>query len=76
MRYTDPAEQKRQDDLAFYRKMKRSNECLCGRGKQPGMWFCFRCYKQLPEDMRFALYGAMGPEMFEAYNEAVKWLGP
>ena len=75
MRYTDPTQQKMQDELDFYRKMKKSNECICERGKQPGMWFCFRCYKSLPADMQMALWGAMGPEMFEAYNAAVKYLG-
>lgn len=75
MRYTSPEQQKKQDDLDFYRKMKKSNECLCERPKQPGMWFCYKCYKSLPADMQMALWGAMDSEMFEAYNAAVKYLG-
>ena len=74
MKYVDSAQQKKQDDLDFYRKMRQSDECICERGKQPGMWFCFRCYKSLPADMQRALWGVMGPEMFEAYDEAVKYL--
>ena len=76
MKYQTDAQQQKQDDLNFYREMRRSNECVCGRGKQPGMWFCYKCYSSLPADMQRALRGAMGPEMFEAYDEAVKWLEP
>ena len=74
MKYMDSAQQKKQDDLDFYRKMRQSNECICGRGKQPGMWFCFRCYKSLPGDMRRALWGVMDSEVFEAYDEAVRYI--
>jgi len=74
VRYIDPEKQKKQDDLDFYRKIKMSNECLCERGKQPGMWFCYKCHKSLPADMQRALWGAMGPEMFAAYDDAVKYL--
>ena len=76
MRYVDSEKQKQQDDLDFYRKMRRSNECICERGKQPGMWFCFRCYKSLPADMQKALWGMMEAAAFEAYDEAVKYLEP
>lgn len=75
MKYTSAAEQRRQDDLKFYRKMRQSNECICERGKQPGMWFCFRCYKSLPADTQRALWGMMEAAVFEAYDEAVKYLG-
>ncbi len=75
MQYQTDAQQRKQDDLKFYRKMRRSNECICGLGKQPGMWFCFRCYKSLPADMQKALWGVMDSEAFEAYDEAVKYLG-
>ena len=75
MKYRSDAQQKKQDDLNFYREMRRSNERICGRGKQPGMWFCYKCYKSLPVDMRRALFGPMGSEMFAAYDEAAKYLG-
>ena len=75
MRYVDSEKQKKQDDLKFYREMRRSNECICGRGKQPGMWFCYKCYKSLPADMQRALYGPMSQDTMEACDEAVKYLG-
>lgn len=75
MKYQTDAQQKKQDDLNFYRQMRRSNECICGRGKQPGMWFCFLCYKSLPADMQRTLWGVMDSEVFEAYGEAAEYLG-
>ena len=76
MRYTSPMAAQKEDDLKFYRQTRKSNECACGRGKQPGMWFCYKCYMALPVDMRRALFGVMDSEIFEAYDEAVKYLEP
>lgn len=76
MEYRSDAQQKKQDDLNFYREMRYSNECICGRGKQPGMWFCYKCYKSLPVDMQRALWGMMEAAVFEAYDEAAKYLEP
>jgi len=75
MRYQSPADQQRESDLRFYREMRKGNECLCENSKQPGMWFCYRCYKALPADLQRRLFGAMTDDMMDAYNEAVKYLG-
>ena len=74
MKYISSEQQKKEDELKFYRDMRRSNECLCGRGKQPGMWFCFRCYKQLPVEIQRELFGAMTQDMIDAYELAAKYL--
>ena len=75
MKYLSPAEQQKQDDLKFYCKTRESNECSCGRGKQPRMWFCFQCYKSLPVDMQRALWNPITKEAIEAYEKALKYLG-
>ena len=75
MRYTSTSETQKENELRFYRETRRSNECDCGRGKQPGMWFCYSCHSLLPADLRRALIGAMSEAMTAAYDEAVKYLG-
>jgi hypothetical protein len=72
MKTTDA--QQRDKDLKFYLDTFKGNECLCGRGKQPKYWFCFRCYKALPHDMQRALWEKMGNGGRQAFEDAVKWL--
>jgi hypothetical protein len=64
----------REKEAVFHTRLYHSNGCLCGRGKQPKFWFCYRCYQQLPRDMQRGLWPGLdgdGPENFE---EAVAWL--
>lgn len=51
-----------------------SNECACGKTKQPKKSFCYRCYKALPRDMQRDLYRRIGNGYEEAFEEAVKYL--
>ncbi len=62
------------DDFKFYLKELRSNECRCGRNKQPGKSFCFNCYKRLPWDMQRALYRYLHEGYPQAYDEAAAFL--
>jgi len=62
-------------DKKFYWQELQSDECLCGRYKKPGRSFCYRCYHELPEDMRRALYQRIGNGYEEALDDAVKYLG-
>jgi len=59
-------------DKSFYVNLKASEECLCGREKKPPFPFCYLCYKELPADMKKAIYQKGGIE--EAIDEAVKYL--
>lgn len=52
----------------------RSNECRCGRKKQPGRSFCYRCYYALPGEMRRALYRPIGKGYEAAYEAACRFL--
>ena len=59
-------------DKSFYINLKASEECLCGKEKKPGFPFCYLCYKELPDDLKKALYNKFGFK--EAVDEAVKHL--
>lgn len=61
-------------DRKFYLNAFLSNECQCGRTKTKGYSFCFRCYKDLPDDMQKALYQKMGSGYESAYDEACEFL--
>lgn len=74
MKYVSSIDSQEEDDLRFYREARKSNECFCERGKQHGMWFCYRCYKSLPADMRRALFGKMNKDMMGAYDTAIRYL--
>ena len=58
----------------FYLNQFLSDECQCGRSKRPRHSFCFKCYKQLPDDMQKALWRRFHCGYEEAYEEAVKYL--
>ena len=62
-------------DLRFYVEMFQSDECQCGKYKQPKRALCLRCYKRLPQEMQRALYARLGNGLERAYEEAVRWLG-
>jgi len=61
-------------DRKFYLDMLVSDECLCGRSKQPRRTFCYRCFKALPYDMQKELYKRMGAGYEEAVESACAWL--
>lgn len=61
-------------DRAFYRQSLSSNECLCGRPKQPHRSFCYPCYRELSQEMQRNLYRKMGNGYEEAYEAAVEYL--
>ena len=66
--------EQRAKDRAWYLKELRSDECFCGREKDPGKSFCWRCYKRLPRDLQAALYGRIGNGYEGAYDEAAEWM--
>jgi len=65
---------KNPNDIRFYLTVLRSNGCQCGGHKKPRQALCWSCYRQLPTEMRMALYRPVGSGFEEAYEEAVKWL--
>jgi hypothetical protein len=52
----------------------RGTLCACGRGKQTGNSFCYRCYGSLPKDMQRALYRLVGDGYEAAYAAALQFL--
>lgn len=63
-----------EQDQAFILDEIKSDECQCGKPKQPGRAFCFRCYGELPDELRRGLYLRAGTGLVEAYEEAFKYL--
>jgi len=61
-------------DMRFYLDSLMSNGCLCEGKKQRGHSFCWRCYNELPAQMKRALYRRIGDGYEEAYEDAVTWL--
>jgi len=61
-------------DRLFYIRNLRSDKCLCGRRKQSGFVFCPTCFRNLPGDLREALYRPAGKGFEEACEEALVWL--
>jgi len=61
-------------DRAWYLSEFRSEECLCGREKQPSRSFCYRCYSELPGYMKSALYQRFRNGYEEAFEDAVLYL--
>ena len=61
-------------DFFFYVTELESEECFCGRHKQSGKALCFKCFRDLPFDMRNALYRKMGNGYEAAYDAAVNYL--
>lgn len=61
-------------DVRFYLDELKSDECQCGRPKRPRNSLCFRCYKDLPEDMKKDLWQPIGAGYEEAYDAAVHYL--
>lgn len=61
-------------DKRFYMDTFKSEECLCGRTKQPRRSFCYHCYNALPADMQRALYQPFGGGYEEAFEDACAWL--
>ncbi len=53
----------------------KSTECFCGKPKDRGKSLCGKCYRSLPANMRFALYGHLYTGDYGlAYDNAVAWL--
>jgi hypothetical protein len=61
-------------DLEWYIAEFRSEECLCGRSKQPTRPFCYRCYSELPAHMKKAVWQRFRNGYEEAFEDAVQWL--
>lgn len=61
------------DRLASLAALK-SGQCRCGHAKQTGMAFCFRCWQQLPENIRRALYKRVGDGFEAAFAAACQFL--
>ena len=61
-------------DIQFYLKELQSEECFCGRDKQKGWSFCYRCYSWLPREMQRDLHRHIADGYGEAYDGAVVWL--
>lgn len=62
------------DERLFYVNQLKSEECLCGKYKQPGFAFCYGCYKTLPKDHQRALYKKIGTGFEEAYDACAIYL--
>lgn len=52
----------------------KSSHCRCGHAKQSGMAFCFKCWFQLPENVRRALYRPIEKGFPAAYEVACQYL--
>lgn len=63
-----------ESDKKFYIDLFESEECLCGKGKNPKNAFCGGCYYKLPPDKRGALWRRFGNGFEEAVDDAVSWL--
>jgi hypothetical protein len=61
----------RRKDFFFYVGELESEGCFCGRQKQSGKAFCFKCFRELPFDMRNSLYKQIGNGFEAAYDAAV-----
>ena len=61
-------------DREFYVKNLKGYECLCGRAKLYKNSFCYKCWKELPEEMQRALHRSLGRGYEEAFEEAHKYL--
>lgn len=67
-------------DRKFLIESFKSNECHCGRAKQPKFFFCRKCWGPLHPNTKSALifaYKAKGItslEFLEAYDDVVKEL--
>lgn len=64
----------RKKDFFFYFGELESEECFCGRAKKSGKSFCYRCFTELPYEMRRALYKRIGDGYEAAYDAAVDYL--
>jgi len=63
-----------QGERKFFTDTLASDECQCGRRKQPGRAVCFKCYARLPDEQRRALYRRVGAGFEAAYEEAYRFL--
>lgn len=61
-------------DIKFYVSEFRSEECQCGRTKQPLRAFCYQCYSSLPPAKQEALYQKFGQGYEQAYDDALIFL--
>ena len=52
----------------------KSSQCRCLRPKQRGMAFCFKCWGQLPDQIRRSLYKRIGEGFEAAYSAACDYL--
>ena len=63
-----------QKERMFFTETLASDECQCGRHKQPGRAVCFKCYARMPDEMRRTLYRRVGAGFEAAYEDAYKFL--
>ena len=61
-------------DRLFYIDELRSDECQCGRSKEPRHSLCGTCYFELPKDMQRDLWLPIAGGYEEAYDAAVQYL--
>ncbi len=61
-------------DLRFYVKELMSDECMCGKPKDPGKSFCWTCWKKLPCNLHRPLYCKILNGYEQAYDDAHAWL--
>ena len=52
----------------------KSLDCPCGRKKQSGRSFCYKCYLKLPDNMRRDMFNPIGRGYEAAYDTACKYL--
>ena len=58
----------------FYVKAIKSDGCQCGRKKQRGRAFCYKCWLRLPLELRRPLYHKIGSGFETAYDAACSYL--
>lgn len=51
-----------------------SNACACGRFKREKMSLCYKCYGQLPRELKRRLYDKVGAGYEEALEESLIYL--
>jgi hypothetical protein len=72
--FKKPQMTRTQSELKFFIDTLASDECQCGRHKQPGRAVCFKCYARLPDDKRRALFRRVGAGFEAAYEDAYRFL--
>lgn len=58
----------------FYEDVLRSEECQCGKVKRKNLAVCYRCYIELPQEIKRQLWLKIEQGFEEGYEQAVKYL--